>query len=205
LPNLAQIQRIFNPTALHAFHGKRLVGFVCLLDYYNTLMLMQEFSRERIATACLWGLHGTRRANAVAIATDNFQTQCIGLCTGNAGFYGKGFYLSVDLSTALAYSKFHSDGSTHYVLLCQILLGNPYLIPNRYPLLLGHPCQPGCQSHVVCKGQEIVLFDNKQILPSYLLSFRNQPLIRSRKCHIVLFAILVLSAFVLGFRLFRKL
>lgn len=108
--------------------------------------------------------HGTRDVNIDNIVQNNFDISQLGTNTGNKGYYGCGLYFSEYTSTSLGYNK-----GGNRMLLSKVLLGTPYACPGRMD---GAPIQPGFDSHLSPCGQEVVIYDNAQILPCYILHYK---------------------------------
>ncbi len=103
---------------------------------------------------------------------DNFDLSRLSQSTGDQGWYGKGIYFSEFPETALFYGK--------ELLGCRILPGRSYdLTGDKRPELtmVGMDKEPGFDSHRVnCQskegyGEEIVIFDQDQILPVYWIHY----------------------------------
>merc|ERR1712188_268944 len=102
--------------------------------------------------------HGTTTQNIESIVLQNFNIEC-----RRRGRFGAGIYFSEYTGTALSYGK----GSTQ-VLLSKVLLGREFQCQAQMD---GQPLQSGYDSHRSPDGTELVIFDQAQILPCYIVHF----------------------------------
>lgn len=122
-------------------------------------------------------LHGTSRANALAIMKEGFNHR---ICTGSS--YGKGVYFSPQMCKAGHHAEVGEDG-LQCVIVARAVLGNiHYTDCNHGPSLRRPPARSdGNANHSVVANpgarygaqvhQEIVLFDGCQCYPEYLVEF----------------------------------
>jgi hypothetical protein len=80
-----------------------------------------------------------------------------------SGYYGRGVYFSEYPSYSMTYIKGASK-----LLLCQVLPGKAYRCTN---LIHGEPLQTGHDSHSSPDGKELVIFNSRHILPSYVVHY----------------------------------
>jgi len=128
-----------------------------------------------------WLFHGTTRSAAANIVQNNFDMNKIGK---HWNVYGKGFYFSPAASYSCFFSSFAQlSRTTNYayytnqvvregvplqVILARVLVGKPIRgyqgmkeLPEGYHSACDDPAQPWIY----------VLFENAQILPSYVITF----------------------------------
>jgi len=142
---------------------------------YNQTKL--EFKERAIETTEEWVFHGTTRDSIGKIAMGNFlhpddikklpkakKQKKVKLL--DEGYFGKGIYFSVYSDYALWYSD---ERKSDQVLLCKVLTGKVYQCPGRID---GQGCQAGFHSHLSPKKNEIIIFEPKQILPLYVVTFK---------------------------------
>lgn len=133
-----------NPKLLHLFHEKE-----C------------EFKKDSI-TANVYAFHGTTQDCIDPIVKQNFDITKVGKRMSNFGYFGRGIYFSEKAHYASSYS------TTNSLILCKLLMGKTYKCPQ---IRLGIPCEQGYNSHRGQGGDEIVIFDNTQILPCYIVYY----------------------------------
>jgi len=138
---------------------------------------------------------GTAKSTAMKIAQTGFTT----VATLDDGWYARGIYFTSNLKYASSYSKLAMKGTDpySYIVVAFTSPGNIYPViegPLDKGSLKGHPgvINPGYQSHYVCvcgsgskkpgwpcqKGEknfvdEMVLFQDAQAVPKYLLVIEN--------------------------------
>jgi len=112
--------------------------------------------------------HGTSEENIQKIIRTGFKLSKLGSGTGNNGWYGAGIYLSENATLGRSYAK------DNKLLLCEVILGRPYQM-NLLPFVVGCALQNGYDSHVVGTanklGEELVIFNEAQILPRYIVHY----------------------------------
>jgi len=97
-------------------------------------------------------LHGTDLEKAFKICNGGFAS----LNTNDAGFYGKGIYMTSVAEYALRYA-----GAKPAIIITYIMPGNPYPVVEDHRKensLLGAALQSGCQSHYVRYSSFPILF-----------------------------------------------
>eukprot|EP01103_Thecamoeba_quadrilineata_P014380 TRINITY_DN4277_c0_g1_i2.p1 TRINITY_DN4277_c0_g1~~TRINITY_DN4277_c0_g1_i2.p1 ORF type:complete len:663 (-),score=150.87 TRINITY_DN4277_c0_g1_i2:3-1934(-) len=123
--------------------------------------------------------HGTTPERLPEICSKGF----LNLATKDSGWYGSGIYFTQMPN----YGQFYINhcvsemGESFTLILSWLLLGKPY--PLTYKLEAGN-CQDGFDSHVVlvdgfepcpldkpCTGDEIVIFEEAQALPRYIVHY----------------------------------
>jgi len=144
---VSKVEYIVNPPLVNKFEAKRL-KLAETLDWDQTRPIL-----------CF---HGTSEDNIPNIIKHNFDVSYVGKST-DKGFYGAGIYLSEFPGLSMAYVR---KGSKF--LLCKVLLGKVYKCPG---LMMGSPCTKGHHSHISPNGQEIVIFETDQILPTYIVHY----------------------------------
>jgi len=133
-----------------------------------------EGAKFPILPAC----HGTDLKKALKICNSGFAS----LNTIDAGFYGKGIYVTSYAEYALRYAI----GNNPCIIISWILPGHPYPVIEHHKgenTLMGGPMKPKCQSHYVRTDNrgyvftaprstcfdEIVLAQENFIVPAFLL------------------------------------
>merc|ERR1739845_19415 len=102
-----------------------------------------------------------------SIVNNNFSMNKVGSSTGNQGWFGKGIYFARRAYTALGYNHGESD-----LLVCLLVVKKPFIVPppdNSENPFHGKPCQAGFDAHLSPTGKELVLFNQRQILPCFAL------------------------------------
>jgi len=122
--------------------------------------------------------HGTSAAAADKITTAYFK---INLAGSNAGtLYGRGLYLAENATKSDEYTRPGSKGERH-LLLCRATLGRAYYLDAKDtdPRACEDACLQGSFHSVLgdrrkCRGtfREFVLFDEEQVYPNYILTYR---------------------------------
>jgi len=134
--------------------------------------------------------HGTDELKSYKICNGGFAS----LNTLDAGFFGKGIYMTSYAEYALRYAAGHHPA----IIIAYIIPGHPYPVieDHRYDgTLLGSALKPGCQSHYVrtnCIGNvlsipddtsydEIVLAQENLVVPAFILTVDVQDIINLQK------------------------
>jgi hypothetical protein len=155
--NVVAVDVVMNPTLLRAFEAKQ-----------------RAFVERDGRDSTILSFHGTTsEANIENILARNFDIGRLAANTGNRGHYGAGIYFSEHASVAAGYAR----GQVRKVLLCKLLVGREYTIGGAHPTGpnpgVGAGLVAGFDSHVVHgtrgTGHEIVIFDDAQILPCYVI------------------------------------
>jgi len=113
--------------------------------------------------------HGTAETNINSILERGLlvpgrgKGKDIGHAT-DTGFWGGGIYLSPNAALSIGYCR-----GGKKLLICSVLMGKRYQCTN---LMHGGDLMAGHDSHVAPGGQEWILFDPAQVLPCYLISFK---------------------------------
>eukprot|EP01116_Phalansterium_solitarium_P005468 TRINITY_DN1713_c0_g2_i1.p2 TRINITY_DN1713_c0_g2~~TRINITY_DN1713_c0_g2_i1.p2 ORF type:complete len:222 (-),score=65.95 TRINITY_DN1713_c0_g2_i1:52-717(-) len=147
--HVSKVEYLVNPPLVKKFIDKRL-SLAEKMDWEETRPIM-----------CF---HGTSAANIESIVEHNFDLRRVGSST-DTGFFGRGVYFSETSSYSVGYAR----GGTS-ILLCQVLLGRCFQVAK---VQTGRNLEPGYDSHVSPCGNEIVIFDNAQILPAYIVHFEH--------------------------------
>ncbi len=137
-----------------------------------------------------FGFHGTSRAAIEGIAKTNFlhpnefqtkgkndaskkkATKKKGIIAKpeiealDDGYFGKGIYFTRYSDYAVWYSD---ERDSDQVLLSKLITGTSYHCQARMD---GADCVPGYDSHLSPKKNEIIIFDKRQILPLYTVTFK---------------------------------
>lgn len=128
-----------------------------------TLYAAYEAKRALLTEACgaeqhpVLAFHGTTVQHIESIVLQNFDVQCC-----RRGRFGAGIYFSECTRTAMAY------GRGQQVLLSKVLLGREFQCPGQ---MNNQPLKAGFDSHRSPDGNELVVFDQGQILPCYVVNF----------------------------------
>lgn len=109
--------------------------------------------------------HGTQDANIKPIVENNFKVpgQQGFQHRTDTGYYGRGVYFSEYPKYSMSYIQ-----GTQQLLMSQILPGKVYRCTGK---IQGSALQTGYDSHLSPDGNEWVIFDNKQILPFYIVHY----------------------------------
>jgi len=147
---------------------------------------------EEIVTPLLVVVHGTDMEIAWSIACNGFAA----LATLDAGYYGKGLYFTSYAKYTIPYCCSKPNPA---ILVCLLLPGNPFPVcehPKEERSLQGHPLHSGYQSHYIrtkktgfpiedCNNtnewDEIVVGQEAQVVPLFLVSIANDPVKLSSK------------------------
>jgi len=196
---LLQVTAIYNETLVNGFIGDYIKWNLRLSDNQKLFQksdwkdnielrnwVMKKF-QDRVDTfdwnqnaivPIIPACHGTDELKAYKICNGGFAS----LNTLDAGYFGKGIYMTSYAEYALHYST----GSTPSIIITYILPGHPYPVieDHRGPLtLLGTAPKPGCQSHYVRTNMlgyvltqqnndsfdEFVLAQENLIVPAFIL------------------------------------
>jgi len=126
----------------------------------------------------VWLFHGCKPIAAKCITSDDFKLDLAGSSSGT--LYGRGIYLAENSTKADEYS--HQDaGGLYTMLLCRTTLGRLFYSAEVAPD--PRKCEDACLKgdyHAVlgdrraCRGtfREFVVFDEDQVYPSYIVSYR---------------------------------
>jgi aprataxin and PNK-like factor len=175
-PHYKKLVELFNETknATHMNKNSEVTGIEYVLSRHLLLQFISKLESMKLKnsnTKLVIGFHGTHGEDTKrVIARSNFAPNKIGSNTGNKGWFGKGFYFSEQVSTALGYN---AGGQ---LLACVLAVGRTFQCPlpdsdlNPYH---GKPCKTGYDSHYSPTKKELVMFNPKQILPCFLLNLNN--------------------------------
>lgn len=130
-----------------------------------------EFQKDAKPSNFSWLFHASKTSESTeSIASSNFSLSYLGSYSGNAGSYGRGIYFS----TRAYYSILISSVEAHYTFFaCKILQGKQKEVV-QLPLeqqRIGVAVDPNYDSQISENGLEVVIPDEKQILPSFLIKF----------------------------------
>lgn len=131
-------------------------------------------------------IHGTNNDAVKSICLNNLSA----ICNTDKGYYGQGIYFTNSIIYAKNYSQPNQDGH-HVYILCYVLPGNDYPVtenPFGDDSFRGKSLKPGYQSHYTLVNKfefdlafpiegniedncvcELVVFENAQILPLYVI------------------------------------
>ncbi|ELP84927.1 hypothetical protein EIN_003120 [Entamoeba invadens IP1] len=115
-----------------------------------------------------WAFHGSSQDAIQSISKSGFLMPKNNNKTAqlDSGFFGSGIYLTFYSDYALFYSE---QRKSNQMLLCQVLPGKSFKCKKRMD---GKKLEKGYDSHFSPKGNEIVMFNPKAILPKYIIQFR---------------------------------
>jgi hypothetical protein len=157
-------------------YGYAPIKKVTRIDILNNTTLANAFEAKRKALEKsndaneLFVFHGTpKESNINSISRHNFDATIIGKTTGNKGWYGSGIYLTEHAGAALRYQHWNTKDAPNRMLVCRVMLGRAFSIPEDSKDYIGADATPGYHSH---KGRDkwdldwqLVLFDTAHILP----------------------------------------
>lgn len=122
--------------------------------------------------------HGTSAAAADKISTENYKLNLAGSAAGI--LYGRGVYLAEHCTKSDEYTKPMCNGDRH-LLICRSTLGRVYYTDKRDvdPRACEKACLDGRHHSVLgdrrkARGtfREFVVFDEEQVYPNYILTYR---------------------------------
>jgi hypothetical protein len=129
--------------------------------------------RDKKLGAITWGFHGTTPESIRAIAKEGFKLpdelkkkkgkNKVELL--DDGYFGNGIYFSVYSDYAMWYSE---ERESNEILLSALLQGESFQCTERMD---GQGLKPGYDSQISPKGNEIIVFNQSQILPRYIIKF----------------------------------
>mmetsp|Transcript_11221 Transcript_11221/g.25195 ORF Transcript_11221/g.25195 Transcript_11221/m.25195 type:complete len:653 (-) Transcript_11221:103-2061(-) len=144
-----------------------------------SMRLAQEFGEPLLRSVNeVFLYHGTNSAAADKIACDTFKLDLTGTNTGT--LYGRGLYLAEHCTKSDEYTRPTSDGLRH-ILVCRTTLGRVYYTDEEKPdpKVCEEQCTRGKFNAILgdrqkCRGtfREFVLFDEEQVYPNYILTYR---------------------------------
>lgn len=157
--------------------GQTNMEVICV-DFYKNPTLIEKFEamQEKMKATYpdqeeskhILAFHGTEIKNIESIVTENFDIKKLSSSSGDSGWYGAGIYFSEFPDISFQY------GSMGKLLLCKVLPGKTFICEERMD---GQSLQTGYDSHGYgpdkqgrCK--ELVIFNQEQILPCYVVSFQ---------------------------------
>eukprot|EP00028_Trichosphaerium_sp_Am-I-7-wt_P006431 CAMPEP_0168525612 /NCGR_PEP_ID=MMETSP0405-20121227/11416_1 /TAXON_ID=498012 /ORGANISM="Trichosphaerium sp, Strain Am-I-7 wt" /LENGTH=347 /DNA_ID=CAMNT_0008548177 /DNA_START=72 /DNA_END=1112 /DNA_ORIENTATION=+ len=160
-------------------------------QYFTNYVTQFPWSKEYPDVNMVPLIHGTNKETVWNLCQNGFSS----LALVDDGWYGKGMYFTSNASYASKYSR---DDQKIYIV-CSCILGNYYPAiespQSKSDALSGRPCKTGYHSNVVLvnkKGMpyktseekpftEVVLFDESQIVPRYVVYLDKEKLPRDRK------------------------
>jgi len=155
----SQFLRLMGGQAYHVTQ----VDYVCNPPLVKKYQDKQElFKKEGKDTSHILGFHGTSEEAIDGIVQKNFSVAKLGAYTGDQGYYGAGIYFSEYTSTSLGYNR------ASRMLLSKVLIGKQFQCPG---LMIGAALKKGYDSHLSPCGTEVVIYDNAQVLPCYIVHF----------------------------------
>lgn len=118
----------------------------------------------------IFAFHGTpKEENIDSITRNNFDCERLGRTTGNQGWYGRGVYVTQHAGAALRYQFWNTSHPPSKMLVCRVLLGKIFIIPDNSCEYIGKGLVEGYHSH---QGKDrwdadrqLVVFDTAQIFP----------------------------------------
>jgi hypothetical protein len=123
--------------------------------------------------AITWGFHGSTPESIRSISKEGFKMPDeLKKKKGKSkvellddGYFGNGIYFSVYSDYAMWYSE---ERESDEILLSALLQGETYQCTGRSD---GEGLQTGYDSHISPKGNEIIVFNQSQILPRFIIKF----------------------------------
>jgi len=104
--------------------------------------------------------HGTKQEYAEKIAKEGFDARI-----SNSGKFGNGIYFSPHANYSLSYA-----GRQGRIFLVRVLVGSSY---SAQSMMQSTKIAPqGYDSVSGCQGQEIIVYDNKQAYPEYMITYQ---------------------------------
>lgn len=127
----------------------------------------------------VWLFHGTKHIAADSITSDDFKIDLAGSSKGS--LYGRGIYFAENSSKADEYSSADKKTGLFTMLLCRVTLGQMLYNDAVFPDT--RRCEEACLKGVyhsvlgdrkACRGtyREFAVFDEDQIYPNYIVSYR---------------------------------
>ena len=143
------------------------------ITYYSNPLLEKKFNDKKDELSkkypgktieCIFGFHGTSATSVDGIMSNNFRVDLVSQNTGNPGQYGAGIYFSEIPKVCFHYGE--------SLLLCKVLLGRCLDVTKQN--VKGKPLTSGYDSHGAHPTSDgnfqiIVIFNNDQILPCYVI------------------------------------
>jgi len=145
--HVTQVDYVVNPPLVKKYQAKQ-----------------EKFRQEGKDTSHILGFHGTSEEAIDGIIQTNFSVAKLGAYTGDQGYYGAGVYFSEYTSTSMGYNR------ASRILLSKVLIGKQFQCPG---LMMGAALKKGYDSHLSPCGTEVVIYDNAQILPCYIVHFES--------------------------------
>jgi hypothetical protein len=129
--------------------------------------------RKKNLGAITWGFHGSTPESIRSISKEGFKLPDeLKKKKGKSkvellddGYFGNGIYFSVYSDYAMWYSE---ERESDEILLSALLQGETYQCTGRSD---GEGLQKGFDSHISPKGNEIIVFNQSQILPRFIIKF----------------------------------
>lgn len=129
--------------------------------------------RDKKLGAITWGFHGSTPESIRSIAKEGFRMPDeLKKKKGKSkvdllddGYFGNGIYFSIYSDYAMWYSE---ERESDEILLSALLQGEPYQCTARMD---GQGCQKGYDSQISPKKNEIIVFNQSQILPRFIIKF----------------------------------
>lgn len=140
-----------------------IVEVVCNAEHERNFTKKRlELAKREVSVDIEYLFHGTSsRDDFYNLINKNFDRERIGT-RQDLGYHGLGFYFSRSAEVARRMGG-------HYLVMCQVLLGNKEYISKRERSRLGKKLGKGIDSLIYKDGEEVVVCDANQILISYAL------------------------------------
>lgn len=131
----------------------------CLLNLDSITNIKSEHIKNNKE---IFTFHGTDPKNIKSIFENGFDIKYLGSNTGNEGLMGKGIYSSTNIEQAIYYCYDTKNGyierKNFQLIVCKVLLGRIRNINDQ----IDNAKYDSCMDY---KTGEIVVFDNKRIIP----------------------------------------
>ena len=140
-----------------------IVEVVCNVEHEGHFTKKRlELAEREVSVDIEYLFHGTSsRADFYNLINKNFDRERIGT-RQDPGYHGYGFYFSRSAEAARRMGG-------HFLVMCQVLLGNKEYISKREMSRFGKKLEEGIDSVIYKDGEEVVVRDANQILISYAL------------------------------------
>ncbi|HEX2548687.1 MAG TPA: hypothetical protein VHM20_02580 [Gammaproteobacteria bacterium] len=130
-----------------------------------------EFSERKKSTKWEWLYHGSKSKDSTYnIAKENFSLSFLGSYTGNRGFYGEGIYFSTRgyLPMLIGIIEGH-----FMIIAAKVMKGKSNIVKHltKEEFMKGEPIKDDFDSNLSENSIEVVIRNQEQILPSFIISF----------------------------------
>merc|ERR1712039_432054 len=129
----------------------------------------------------VWLFHGTKPIAAELITSDDFRVDLAGTSAGS--LYGRGIYFGENSTKADEYSREDPKTGLFTMLICRVMLGQLLYSDEKLPdprkceeQCLRGPYHSILGDRLKVRGtfREFCVFDEDQVYPSYIVSYRRK-------------------------------